>query len=83
MGGGVKSSSLTLSEFRLGGATFHDLPARLSRNKAGAFASRSLAGNLGGGLLRCFRITLDYRARTATFEADPDRLSDCVGTKKP
>lgn len=78
IGGAVRASRLTLSRFRLGGTTFEDLPARLSQNKAGSFATRSLAGNLGGGLLRCFRVTFDYRARTVTFEADPERLRDCA-----
>jgi len=81
VGGKVSARHVTLSRFTLAGAEFHDLPASLSQNAAGAFASRSLAGNLGGGILRCFRITIDYSARTVSFQADPEYLRDCAGSR--
>ena len=78
VGGKVSSRPVTLSRFVLAGAEFRGVPARLSENKAGAFASRSIAGNIGGGLLRCFRITIDYAGRALTFDSEPEHLSDCV-----
>jgi predicted aspartyl protease len=68
VGGQVSSRAVTLSRFSLAGVPFDALPAHLSLNRAGAFSSRSLAGNLGGGVLRCFRITIDYPARVLTLE---------------
>ena len=82
IGGKVSSRPVTLSRFTLAGAEFRDLPAHLSENRTGVFASRSLAGNLGGGLLRCFRITIDYAARTVTFEPGSEDLSDCVAARR-
>jgi aspartyl protease len=77
--GGVTSvRPITLSNLVLAGAHFTDLPARLSQMKTGAFAERSIAGNLGGGLLRCFRLTFDYEARMVGFETDPKRREECA-----
>jgi hypothetical protein len=80
VGGTVSARNITLSSFKLGGTEFREIPARMSLNRAGSFASRSLAGNLGGGLLRCFRITVDYPGRLVVFQSDPERLRDCVTT---
>jgi len=71
IGGQVKARDVTFSRFTLAGLHFDNLPGRLSLNKAGAFTSRTLAGNLGAGVLRCFRITFDYQGRTLTFEPGP------------
>jgi len=78
VGGKVRARKVTLSRFNLAGTDFRELPANLSQNKAGAFASRTLAGNLGGGLLRCYRITFDYPTRFLTFQTAPEHLRDCV-----
>lgn len=67
-GGRVSARRVTLSRFSLGGLTIDSLPATLSLNRAGAFASRTLAGSIGGPLLRCYRLTIDYRRRNVYFE---------------
>jgi len=71
-GGGFTARPGRLASFSIGGLTFHDLPVRFSQNRAGAFASRSLAGNMGGGILQCFRVTFDYRAHVLALEPQPD-----------
>ena len=78
VGGKVRARKVTLSSFKLAGTDFRELPANVSQNKAGSFASRTLAGSLGGGVLRCYRITFDYPARFLTFQAAPEHLRDCV-----
>jgi predicted aspartyl protease len=78
VGGKVRAHKITLSNFKLAGTDFCELPANLSQNQAGSFASRTLAGSLGGGILRCYRITFDYPARFLTFQAVPEHLRDCV-----
>jgi hypothetical protein len=60
VGGAVKGQSGVLDRFSLGGLNFDRLPVSFSHNTTGAFASRSLAGNLGGGILQCYRITIDF-----------------------
>jgi predicted aspartyl protease len=72
IGGQVTSRPVTLSHFSLAGMTFDNLAANLSQNKTGAFTSRSLAGNLGAGVLRCYSITFDYPARMLTFDPRPE-----------
>jgi len=78
VGGKVRARKVTLSSFKLAGTDFRELPANLSENKAGSFASRTLAGSLGGGVLRCYSITFDYPGRVLTFQAAPDHLRDCA-----
>ena len=78
VGGEVRARKVTLSSFKLAGTDFRELPANLTQNKAGSFASRTLAGSLGGGVLHCYRITFDYPARFLTFQAAPEHLRDCV-----
>jgi C-terminal processing protease CtpA/Prc len=58
--------------FALAGTTFIHVPVSVSDSHAGAFASRSLAGNLGTGILSRFRVTFDYRAHTLTFSPNPN-----------
>jgi predicted aspartyl protease len=72
VGGAVKSEPGILQRFSLGGLTFRQLPVRFTQNKTGAFASRSIAGNLGGGILQCFRITIDFPHHLLLLEPVPD-----------
>jgi hypothetical protein len=71
IGGMVKEKPGTIGSFSLGGLTFRQLPVHLSQTKAGAFASRSLAGNLGAGVLQCYRLTFDYAGRSIWFAPKP------------
>jgi hypothetical protein len=73
VGGRVSARRITLSRFKVAGVEFRNLPGWVSQTKAGSFASRTLAGNLGGGVLRCFRLTFDYEARTMDFESPPEQ----------
>lgn len=72
LGGAVRAKKGKLSSFSFAGLHFADLPVDFSQNETGAFASRSLAGNMGAGILQCYRITFDYRARNITFDPKPD-----------
>jgi hypothetical protein len=67
VGGTVASRELEGRSFILAGARFSQFPLSVAGTKSGAFFSRSLAGNLGAGILSRFTITFDYRARTLTF----------------
>lgn len=78
VGGNVRARKVTLSSFKLAGTEVRELPANLTQNKAGTFASRALAGSLGGGVLHCYRITFDYPAHTLTLQTSPEHLRDCV-----
>lgn len=75
-GGGIGGSVTTLPgvarRFSLGGLSFENLPVRFPQNKSGAFASRGLAGNLGGAVLQCFRITIDFPRHLLVLEPTPE-----------
>jgi hypothetical protein len=72
IGGSVKSQPGVLERFSLGGLNFDALPVRFPQNRSGAFASKSIAGNLGGGVLQCFSITIDFPRHALLFEPAPD-----------
>ena len=74
-GGGVVGRDATLPSFTFAGLRFGNLPATFSQNKAGGFAPRSIAGNLGAGVLQCFRITIDRNAQSIEFEPLPPNPS--------
>lgn len=78
LGGSAKLRGGTLRSFSIGGLRFSQLPVQFSEDKAGAFASRSLAGNIGGQVLQCYRLTFDYAARSVWFDPAPT-LSTCGG----
>jgi len=63
VGGTTQLSRARLHAFSIGGMSVGNARALLSRATKGAFASRSLAGNLGNALFHCFRVTFDYRHR--------------------
>ena len=71
LGGDVKSQTGVLKRFSLGGLNFDRLPVSFSHQKTGAFASNSIAGNLGGGVLQCFRITIDFPHHFLLFDPAP------------
>jgi hypothetical protein len=83
VGGAVKATSGTLNHFTVGGLDFPNLPVSFSKNGSGAFASRFLAGNLGGLVLRCFRITFDFPHHLLWLEPQPDTPLCAANTKAP
>jgi predicted aspartyl protease len=80
-GGNVRSQPGVLNRFSLGGLNFDQLPVEFSHQKAGAFASRSLAGNLGGGVLQCFSITIDFPHHLLLLDPAPDSPHCAPGGK--
>jgi predicted aspartyl protease len=72
VGGTLPTHEFRNQTFTLAGTTFTHVPVSVSDTRVGAFASRSIAGNLGAGILSRFRITFDYRAHTLTFSPNPN-----------
>ena len=72
VGGGVKQARGHLDHFSFGGVGFDNLPVRFALNDKGAFASRFIAGNLGGQILSCFRITIDNGRHQLWLEPTPN-----------
>jgi hypothetical protein len=60
VGGPARSRVTYAHKLTLGSVTIHNPLIELSEQKKGAFASPYFAGNVGGGVLRRFTVTLDY-----------------------
>lgn len=67
IGGHLTTERYRAKTLTLGGATLHGLPLTITNQTAGSFASRSVAGNIGLGVLSRYRITFDYRNHTLTL----------------
>ena len=61
VGGAVRAKVTQAGELRLGPFAVHGPITELVLSEKGALADRYLAGNVGGGVLRRFRVTFDYR----------------------
>lgn len=81
-GGNSKAREGKIDRFTLAGVDFDRLPVHFGDMKSGAFASSYLAGNLGAGVLRCFRITFDYPHHQLWLEPQLD-TPQCAAAPKP
>ena len=71
VGGPVRTSPVRFTAVTVGGATVRAVAGDLFRGEAGAFADPDAAANLGGGVLRRFVVSFDYRASTMYLEPGP------------
>jgi hypothetical protein len=69
-GAGGKSLGHTgrVASLRLGPYTLKDVATTFSQDQGGAFADRTLAGNIGAQIVRRFRIFLDYGRKRLILE---------------
>ena len=77
VGGNQHLSQARTRSFSLGGINLTNARMRLANMNAGAFSSRRLAGNLGAGFLRCFKVTFDYSGR-AMYLSRSDSTDSCL-----
>jgi len=68
VGGVVVSAVARLDTFAIGPYVMRDLVTGHSEVTEGVFASTSYAGNIGGGVLRRFTVTLDYEGKRIFLE---------------
>ncbi len=69
VGGRAAAKSGTLAWFELGGHRAENVKAIFAAEDKGAFADKHTMGNIGGGLLKPFRLVTDYQnARIAFVE---------------
>lgn len=67
VGGGFHETLAAAKTFTFAGRTFQDVPVGIPQVKAGFFATRGVAGNLGSGFLQRFTVVFDYKAQAVTF----------------
>jgi len=68
IGGPIRAQVVRVSDLKFGGVEVREPLTRLSLQKAGAFASGDVAGNVGGSILKQFTVTFDYGKRLLYFE---------------
>jgi len=71
VGGTIAETVAVAKSFRFAGITFHNMPLGIIHTKAGIFATRGIAGNIGARVLSRFTVVFDYRAGTVTFIPGP------------
>jgi hypothetical protein len=67
VGGQLSYQSLRARSLMLAGTSMRGPVIELTDQKAGAFSSRTIAGNIGAAALRRFTIQLNYRDATGAF----------------
>lgn len=67
VGGLVRFRRLRAGTFVIAGTTLRAPIVEVTDQKSGAFASQTLAGNIGAAVLRRFAMQLNYRDRTIAF----------------
>ncbi len=68
VGGSVRGRLARAAAIRLGPVEVRDVVIDLSQQKKGSFTDPYLAGNVGGGVLRRFRVIFDYGRKQVIFE---------------
>jgi len=72
VGGPSRGRPARLGTLAIGDLVLRDLAADLYLGDKGAFADPDLSGNLGGGVLRRFTVSLDYDANRLYLLPNPD-----------
>jgi hypothetical protein len=72
VGGTVQTTLVTAKSVQLAGVAYNNVPVGIVHSKAGAFAARGVAGNLGARILSRYTVVFDYKAETVTFIPNAD-----------
>lgn len=68
VGGPARGQVVRARRLELGAVVIREPVAMISTQKAGAFVDPYVAGNVGGGVLRRFKVTFDYAGRVMYLE---------------
>lgn len=67
VGGDLAYREKIIRTLLLADVTMKDVSAHVTDQKASAFGSRTIAGNIGAGILSRFRMVIDFRAKRIVF----------------
>ncbi len=76
VGGESRAKPVRFREVKLGDAVIRDVAGELFTGDQGALADPDTGANLGGGVLRRFVVTFDYRERKMFLEPGPPQPRD-------
>jgi len=82
VGGDLEAKLTRIESFSIGPHLRRGAVAAVVQNQSGAFASKSLAGNIGAEILSRFTVTLDYAHARAYFEPN-SRYGDLFPARGP
>ncbi len=68
LGGPIYARRLTLKQIQIGKTVVNDIPSRIPTLKTGAFADTNIDGSIGGGILKQYKFTIDYKKKVLYFE---------------
>jgi predicted aspartyl protease len=68
LGGPIYARRFTLKQIQMGGTMVKNIPSRIPTAKTGAFADNTIDGSIGGGILKQYIFTIDYKKQKLYFE---------------
>lgn len=68
LGGPIYARRLTLKQIQIGKTIVKNIPSRIPTLKTGAFADTNIDGSIGGGILKQYKFTIDYKKKVLYFE---------------
>jgi hypothetical protein len=61
IGGPIYAQTMTLKQLRIGQTKIANVPSRIPTLKSGAFTAKEIDGSIGGGVLKKYKFTIDYK----------------------
>jgi predicted aspartyl protease len=68
LGGPIYARTLILKHLHIGNIDIADVPSRIPMLKSGAFADPGIDASIGGGVLKRYKFTIDYKKQALYFE---------------
>jgi hypothetical protein len=68
LGGPIYARTFSLNRFKIGKLNLANVPTRVPMLKTGAFADKNIDGSIGGGVLKKYKFTIDYKKQDLYFE---------------
>jgi hypothetical protein len=68
LGGPIYARTFKLHSLQIANVKAADVPSRIPMLKTGAFADTSIDGSVGGGVLKQYKFTIDYKKQVLYFE---------------
>jgi hypothetical protein len=68
LGGPIYARTFSLDHFKIGKLNLANIPTRIPMLKTGFFADKNIDGSIGGGVLKKYKFTIDYKKQDLYFE---------------
>jgi len=68
LGGPILARRFTLRQLQIGNVKLTNIASRIPMAKTGAFADTHIDGSIGGGILKQYKFTIDYKKQDIYFE---------------